>query len=66
LTLVLTRAHIGSAIVNCTNEFDPWLTNTEEQVGKLPEVAVALLQALNDLPAKPDEDLQASPAGPMP
>ena len=43
-------------IVDWTDEFDRWLTNAEEQVGKLPEVAVALLQALNDLPAKPDEE----------
>ena len=43
-------------IVDWTDEFDRWLTNTEEQGGKLLEVAVALLQALNDLPAKPDEE----------
>lgn len=56
-------------IVDWTDEFDRWLTNAEEQGGKLLEVAVALLQALNDLPAKPDEEvphLQASPAGPPP
>jgi hypothetical protein len=43
-------------IVNWTDEFDLWLTNTEEQGGKLLEVAVALLQSLNDLPAQPDEE----------
>jgi hypothetical protein len=43
-------------IVDWTDEFDRWLTNAEERVGKLVEVAVALLQALNDLPAKPDEE----------
>jgi len=43
-------------IVDWTDEFDRWLTNAEEQGGKLLEVAVALLQALNDLPAKPDEE----------
>lgn len=43
-------------IVAWTDEFDRWLTNAEEQVGKLPEVAVALLRALNDLPAKSDEE----------
>lgn len=37
--------------VDWTDEFDRWLTNAEEQGGKLLEVAVALLQALNDLPA---------------
>ena len=43
-------------IVDWTDEFDRWLTNAGEQGGKLLEVAVALLQALNDLPAKPDEE----------
>ena len=43
-------------IVDWTDEFDRWLTNAEEQGGKLLEVAVALLQALNDLSAKPDEE----------
>ena len=43
-------------IVDWTDEFDRWLTNAEEQGGKLLEVAVALLQALNDLTAKPDEE----------
>jgi hypothetical protein len=33
-----------------------WLTNAEEQNGKLLKVAAALLQALNDLTAKPDEE----------
>jgi hypothetical protein len=51
-----TRTHTGSVIVDWTDEFDRWLTNAEEQGGKLLEVAVALLQALNDLPAKPDEE----------
>ena len=41
-------------IVDWTDEFERWLTNAEEQGGKLLEVA--LLQALNDLPAKPDEE----------
>jgi hypothetical protein len=43
-------------IVDWTGEFDRWLTNAEEQGGKLLTVAVALLQALNDLPAKPEEE----------
>jgi hypothetical protein len=43
-------------IVDWTDEFDRWLTNAEEQGGKLLEVAVALLQSLNDLPAEPDEE----------
>jgi hypothetical protein len=32
-------------IVDWTGEFDRWLTNAEEQGGKLLPVAVALLQA---------------------
>ena len=43
-------------IVDWTGELDRWLTNAEEQGGKLLEIAVALLQALNDLQAKPDEE----------
>ena len=43
-------------IVDWSAEFDRWLTNAEEQGGKLLEVAVALLQALNDLPARPNEE----------
>jgi hypothetical protein len=53
-------------IVDWTDEFDRWLTHAEQQGGRLLAVAVALLQALNDLPAKPEEgvrDLQARPAG---
>ena len=42
-------------IVDWTDEFDRWSTNAEERVGKLVEFAVALLQALNDLPAKRGE-----------
>lgn len=37
-------------------EFDHWLTNAETTGGRLLEVATALLQALNDLPHKPDEE----------
>ena len=59
--ITVTRAHTGSVIVDWTDEFDRWLTNAEEQGGNLPAVAVALLQALNDLPAKPDA-VPASPA----
>jgi hypothetical protein len=47
-------------IVDWTVEFDCWLTNAEEQGGKLLTVAVALLQALNDLSAKPDEEPRPS------
>ena len=43
-------------IVDWADEFDRWLTNAEVQGGKLLTVAVALLQALNDLPAKPEEE----------
>jgi hypothetical protein len=43
-------------IVDWTDEFDRWLTNAEEQGGRLLEAAVALLKELNDLPARPDEE----------
>jgi hypothetical protein len=43
-------------IVDWTSEFDRWLTHAEEQGGRLLETAVALLQELNDLPAKPEEE----------
>jgi hypothetical protein len=43
-------------IVDWSDEFDRWLTHVEEQGGRLLAVATALLQALNDLPAKPEEE----------
>jgi hypothetical protein len=43
-------------IVYWTDEFDRWLTHAEEQGGQLLAVAAALLQELNDLPAKPAEE----------
>jgi hypothetical protein len=43
-------------IVDWPEEFDRWLTNTEQAGGRLAEVAVALLQALTDLPGKPVEE----------
>ena len=43
-------------IVDWTDEFDRWLSNAEEQGGRLLAIAVALLQELNDLPARPDEE----------
>lgn len=43
-------------IVGWTDEFDRWLTNAEEQGGPLLEAAVALLQELNELSAKPAEE----------
>ena len=43
-------------IVDWTDEFDRWLTHAEQQGGRLLAVAVALLQALNDLPAMPEEE----------
>jgi hypothetical protein len=49
INVVLTRAHTGSVIVDWTDEFDRWLTNAEEHLSKLLELAGALLQALNDL-----------------
>ena len=43
-------------IVDWTDEFDRWLTQAEEQGGRRLAVAVALLQALMDLPARPVEE----------
>jgi hypothetical protein len=43
-------------IVDWTDEFDRWLTHAEEQGGRLLATATALLQALNELPAKPEEE----------
>jgi hypothetical protein len=43
-------------IVDWTDEFDRWLTHAEEEGGRLLAVATALLQELNDLPAKPAEE----------
>jgi hypothetical protein len=40
-------------IVDWTDEFNRWLDHAEEQDGRLLVMAVALLQALSDLPAKP-------------
>jgi hypothetical protein len=43
-------------IVDWTDEFDRWLTRAEKEGGRLLVTAVALLQALNDLSAKPLEE----------
>ncbi len=43
-------------IVDWTDEFDRWLDHAEKQGGRLLTVAVALLQALTDLPEKPAEE----------
>jgi hypothetical protein len=43
-------------IVDWTEEFDRWPTHAEEQGGRLLATATALLQELNDLPAKPEEE----------
>jgi hypothetical protein len=43
-------------IVDWTDEFDHWLTWAEGQGGRLLATAVALLQALNELPGKPEEE----------
>ena len=43
-------------IVDWTEEFDRWLTQAEEQGGRLLAVATALLQELNHLSAKPTEE----------
>ena len=56
LDVVLTRGHTPDVIVDWTDEFDRWLGHAEEQGGRLLATAVALLQALTDLPAKPAEE----------
>ena len=43
-------------IVDWTGEFDRWLNHAEEQGGRFLAVAVALLQELTELPAKPVEE----------
>jgi hypothetical protein len=43
-------------VVDWTDEFDRWHDHAEKQGGRLLTVAVALLQALTDLPAKPAEE----------
>ena len=54
--IILTGVHTWHVIVDWTDEFDRWFDHTEEQGGRLLTVAVALLQALTDLPAKPAEE----------
>jgi hypothetical protein len=49
-------------IVDWTDEFDRWLTHAEKQGGRLLAVATALLQEINDLPAKPAEETATSNA----
>ena len=43
-------------IVDWTDEFDRWLTHAEEQGGRFLATATALLQELNELAAKPEEE----------
>jgi hypothetical protein len=43
----------GLVIVHGTDEFERWLDHVEERGGELGAVALALLQALVDLPEKP-------------
>ena len=43
-------------IVDWTDEFDHWLTWAEGQGGRLLATAVALLQARNELPGRPEEE----------
>ena len=45
--------HSRPAVVACGGR---WLTHAEEQRGRLLAVATALLQELNDLPAKPAQE----------
>jgi hypothetical protein len=43
-------------IVDWSDEFARWLTQAKEQGGRLLTIATALLQELNDLPARPAEE----------
>jgi hypothetical protein len=43
-------------IVDWTDEFDRCLTHAEEQGGRLLATATVLLQELNELPARPEEE----------
>jgi hypothetical protein len=43
-------------IVDWSDEFDRWLTQAEDHGGRLLAVVTALLQELNDLPARPAEE----------
>ena len=54
--VVLTGTHTYKVIVDWTDEFDRWLTWAEEQGGRLLATTVALLEASNELPGKPDEE----------
>ena len=56
LDIVLTGTHNLKVIVDWTDEFDRWLSHAEKEGGRLLVVAVALLQALTDLPGKPEEE----------
>src|SRR5216683_7462665 len=47
---------LRDVIVDWTDEFDRWFDHAEKQGGRLLTIAVALLQALTDLPAKPAEE----------
>jgi hypothetical protein len=51
LTLYDLQFMLRSVIVDWTDEFNRWLDHAEEQDGRLLVMAVALLQALSDLPA---------------
>ena len=56
LDIVQTAAHTQSVIVDWTDQFNHWLDHAEKEGGPRLAFAVALLQALTDLPGKPDEE----------
>ena len=56
LDFIQLRVHNQYVIVDWPEEFDRWFTNVEKQGGRLLATTVALLQALTDLPAKPEEE----------
>lgn len=54
--VIQLRGYTEAVIVDWPEEFDRWLTNVEKKGGRLLATTVALLQALNSLPAKPAEE----------
>jgi hypothetical protein len=55
-TLYKLQLILRIVVVDWTEEFGRWLDHAEEQGGRLLTIAVALLQALTDLSAKPAEE----------
>jgi hypothetical protein len=56
LTLYKSELIIWAVLVDWSSEFSQWLDAIENKGGRALEVATALLEALMELPAKPDEE----------